>query len=187
MGTVFIIATMTIGWKGGHLIELPILCAVVGALFWRFGLSPDTILYSIFSTCLLYISISDIKRRLIPTFFLIISTVLWIIFKVFLQKDYSTAAKNTCVAICYFVILLLLILVYKRIFGRKIMGMGDVKLIAVSALYVGAFPMLYSLLIACIAGVLFIMISKICKTKVDNFFPFGPFIAIGVYSVLLYG
>ena len=65
------------------------------------------------------------------------------------------------------------------------MGGGDIKLFAVTGLYLGAVASLFMVLFACILGLLMGVLIR--KKKKEALIPFGPSIALATYGMLLYG
>ena len=72
-----------------------------------------------------------------------------------------------------------------RMTGRDTLGGGDIKLLAVTGLYLGLIGTLFALIIACIAGLLFQ--AAVRRGGRGKAFPFGPWIAFGAAVMLLYG
>ena len=71
--------------------------------------------------------------------------------------------------------LLVLSLLMDRILKKESMGGGDIKLVFVTGLYLGAVNGLFSLVLACVIGLMFVVVLK--KDKI----PFGPSISIAAY------
>ena len=70
--------------------------------------------------------------------------------------------------------------------GRDTLGGGDIKLIAVCGLYLGFIGTLFTLMIACFAGLAFNVIANKSSDK-GSAFPFGPWIAAGAAIMLMAG
>ena len=83
--------------------------------------------------------------------------------------------------------ILLLSLVMDRVLGRESMGGGDIKLLAVTGLYLGFIGTLLTLIIACVAGLVFSIARKGRLDDEEKAFPFGPWIAIASAIVLFAG
>ena len=71
------------------------------------------------------------------------------------------------------------------------MGGGDIKLFAMIGLFLGIKNSLLSALISvyvgAIFGVIMIIYSKIKKSEFNSMIPYGPFISIATFVVMLYG
>lgn len=85
-------------------------------------------------------------------------------------------------------LLLFLMTVGKFLMKKDAMGMGDVKMLAMTGIYVG-FPAVWiALFFGGVAACVYIMIALIRKRlQLKNTIPFGPFIAIGTLTYLLAG
>ncbi|MBN2201347.1 prepilin peptidase [bacterium] len=85
-------------------------------------------------------------------------------------------------------LLLLLMIAGKFLMKKDAMGMGDVKMLAMTGIYVG-FPAVWiALFFGGVAACVYIMIALARKRlMLKNTIPFGPFIAIGTLTYLLAG
>lgn len=78
--------------------------------------------------------------------------------------------------------------VYSLATKKQGFGMGDIKLLAVIGLYLGAFGALVLPMAAIIALIAIILISlSNQKVSLSTKIPFGPFIAIGTFVILMVG
>ena len=69
--------------------------------------------------------------------------------------------------------------------GRTSMGDGDIKLFFVVGLYLGFVGTLFTLILACVVGLLFKVVFD--STNIQKAFPFGSEIAVSTMVMLLYG
>jgi len=83
-------------------------------------------------------------------------------------------------------LILIVAAVGKRIFKREAMGFGDVKFLAMIGAFVGFKFMLISFVLACFAGTL-VGIPIIISGKRYYEIPFGPFLSIGAFAMLIWG
>jgi len=93
------------------------------------------------------------------------------------------------VAICGAALLLLLIRwLYKAIRHREGMGLGDVKLIAMIAAFLGFWPAILSLFIGTLAAALYgaVLLAQ-RKARGASKLPFGSFLCVGGLVAALYG
>lgn len=83
--------------------------------------------------------------------------------------------------------LLAMVLVMDRVLKRDSMGGGDLKLFFVVGLYFSWREALFILILCCLLGILFALVSKKTTGDPENpkAFPFGPAIAAGAYLSLL--
>lgn len=80
---------------------------------------------------------------------------------------------------------LLISLVLDKILKKESLGGGDIKLLAVVGLYLGAFGSVFSLILSCVLGLIFGRIVK--KKDSEGHFPFGPAIAVATVIMLFVG
>ena len=78
-----------------------------------------------------------------------------------------------------------LTLLFDKILGKETMGGGDIKLFAVTGLYLGAAASLFALFFSCILGLLMGAVRN--RNQKGAPIPFGPSIALASYVMLLYG
>ena len=78
-------------------------------------------------------------------------------------------------------------LIFKIIKKRDGLGFGDVELVAVAGLMLGAYKMLYALLIACVAGGLILLILTLVNKDKDKEYPFAPWLVSGILIAMFTG
>ncbi|MBL1437665.1 MAG: prepilin peptidase [Rhodobacteraceae bacterium] len=87
-----------------------------------------------------------------------------------------------------FLLVFLFSILAEKWLQKTALGFGDVKLLAASAAWVGALGISSVALLASVAGVVFtVMMWGIKRRRFDAPIPFGPFIAMGVWAVWLFG
>lgn len=79
--------------------------------------------------------------------------------------------------------------VYRQIRGRDGLGLGDAKLFAAAGAWTSAEGLPSILLIACAAALAVVLGWRLAGKSIEggSAIPFGPFIAIGLWIVWLYG
>lgn len=125
------------------------------------------------TACLYGLSLSDFKSYEIPDGFIVFGIIWWLIF------GFNVQGLVAGVVIAGSV--LLLSLVMDKVLKKESMGGGDIKLFFVVGLYLGLYGSLFNLILACIFGLLLVVVLK------QNKIPFGPAIAMATYISLLYG
>lgn len=161
-----------------------------------------------FVICLIWLSITDIKKRQIPNAAICAAAALWIVAAVFLPLNLrELAAGILTAAIAGTVFLLIAVLTALRGAGRGLgtvhgtaFGGGDVKLIAVSGLYLHPFALLLTVFMAALLGLVWILGKKLMIHRVlrgqgasldasggTKEIPFGPFLAVSVTVMLFFG
>lgn len=129
--------------------------------------------FLILVSILLVISVIDFKTKKIPNKYIIILMAIWAPFAYFEILDSNTAIYGFAIGgfLLYFTALV----------TRGGIGGGDVKLVAVSGLYVGfpgiMYATVYGFGLAALYSIILMGLKKIGK---KDFIPLGPFISIGV-------
>jgi leader peptidase (prepilin peptidase)/N-methyltransferase len=147
-------------------------------VYFIFGYTIETIIYCLFTSALITLSFIDWQHKIIPN-----TINLWIgllgILHVMLNLE-----GWTNYLIGFFLVSGILLII--AILSRGQMGMGDVKLMAVSGLILGWQYILLALALGSIVGA-FISIALMILKKGGKIVPFGPYLSIGIFISLLYG
>ncbi len=156
------------------------------ALFWQFGLTPAFMFYLIFAFGLILISIIDLQEMIIPNEILITLIILGVGINVlFHVQSWGNALWGMSIAS---VSMLAIGLLGKLMFKQDALGMGDIKLAGVAGFYLGGnmiiYAIFFSFLVAFIAIILMILLSRIQRRDT---IPFGPFMSIAMLSFVLWG
>ena len=161
-------------------------------LFYRFGLTLEFLLGLIFVTLLIPISVIDAQHYIIPN--VLIGTGLILGFVIVCGIAYQRAdiwylLTRVIGAIAGGTVLWLIAVVGSAILRRKAMGGGDIKLMVLNGLFLGAWPELvmviaFSALSGAVVGTALI-ISGV-KSR-QSPIPYGPFLAGAAVLVLLWG
>lgn len=136
------------------------------------------------SICAIMISVSDFRRRIIPDaylFPLMLSGLLLIAF-----FDWPISIPDAAIGATFGYIMSALV---GFLFDWQIrkknpdaitpIGMGDIKLIGIGGLWLGANGLGVALIIACVSGMIWSLI------KHQKYIPFGPFFIIGGILALI--
>ena len=155
-------------------------------LYYRFGWSWDTVIYSLFASSLLIISFIDLDHRIIPDEISLPGIIAGIAAS-FLLKGVSPLSSLSGVFLGGG-ILFLVAFGYEKLAHKEGMGGGDIKLIAMIGAFIGwqgiPFVVLVSSLIGAIIGISLMVIEK----KDTKFaIPFGPFLSLGAMIYLFIG
>lgn len=148
-------------------------------IFFVNGINIQSILYCLFTSTLIVISVIDSRTMEIPigcNYFIAILGIIQ------LAIDFSNWKTYAIGAICVSAFLLMIYIVT----GGRGIGGGDVKLMATAGLLVGAPKILLaffigSVLAACIHPI------RMKVSKADHQLAFGPYLCIGLYVSILYG
>ena len=166
-------------------MQYPVVEAVNGilwvAVFLVNGMNGMSVLYSLMASALLTLSVIDWRTFEIPFGINVFLGVLGVV-AVFLEKE--EWRSHLIGAVCVSGVLFVLYLLSK---GRAIGG-GDIKLMAVSGLFLGAAPTVCAMFIGLVTGGgygAYMLISK--KLDRKDHFAFGPFLAFGLAVAVFAG
>ncbi len=161
--------------------------AVVSVLcVLTFGLTAVCLRNWVFFGCLFFLSLTDIDDRIIPDRSLLIAVAAWFAALPFTGSGPLTAGMNILAALVFGSALLLISLLMDRLLGRESLGGGDIKLIAVTGLYLGFTGTLFALILACVIGIIAAFAIHGAKPG-GKPFAFGPSIAAAAAGMLLFG
>ncbi len=138
---------------------------------------------------LLTAAVKDIRARRIPNGLVAAVASLWLVWRIALVASAAMGDADALLVIAdsleraaaALVIgggLLGLTLLYERITGRYAFGGGDIKLVAVVALFLGVMPSLVALTVACAVSLLYAVLAR--STTASNGIPFAPCVACGL-------
>ena len=173
-----------------------IVCGMVSAiLVGAHGLTLRAIELVLFACILCHLSLTDIDRREIPNADLVAALAIRLAYLLhgmltggLSLADVSFYLVSSAVIL---VVLLASILVADRLLGDDSMGGGDIKLLAVCALYLGWFHTLVVLFVSCMLGLLSVIPTLLRRGRDEAgslTFPFGPPIAIAtVLGLVVFG
>ncbi|MGK2956361.1 MAG: prepilin peptidase [Solirubrobacterales bacterium] len=133
----------------------------------------------VLASTLAAVSVTDIRRRVIPNRVLLVAVALWLGILAWTGGEGATSALVAALVVA----LPLLVAALVRPEG---MGMGDVKLVAVIGLFLGwqAWPaLLLGLALAGMAGVLISLGTR--RSPSVTTLPLAPFLAAGALPVML--
>ena len=153
---------------------------------WHFGVGLQALGALVFSWCLIAASGIDIGHKLLPdsiTLPLLWLGILLSLFNVFIDLETSVIG-----AICGYLSLWGIFIVFKLITGKEGMGHGDFKLLAMLGAWTG-WKMLFvivltSSLVGAVVGITMILLKK---TERGTQIPFGPYLAAAGWLSLLWG
>lgn len=152
---------------------------------YKYNYSTISYLYMIAFTALTIALVIDFKMQLIPDTSIIIILIVGTINLIF---NFSNATDYILGFITGGVSFYLIRVFSKLAFKKEGMGLGDVKLVAAIGFLVGYEEVLTLSLIAfMLSFVVSILLLILKKTKLNNYIPFGPFIAVGALFVILFG
>lgn len=176
------------GCKERISIIYPMVEITTGILFavsyYIFGFSYELVLALIVSSFLVIVIVSDINYLIIPdevTFFFCL-----LLFLVKLIVDGFTASIFALgYGLMLFGVMYLIMVLGNFIFKKESMGGGDVKLMFFVGMAVGPILGIFSIFLS---SVIALPLSLLVYLKDrDNVIPFGPFILIATFIIILFG
>ena len=157
-----------------------------------FGLSPDAVRNEIFFSCLFTLSLVDLEIYEIPDGCLLIGLAAWLLALPF-TGGLEALKSGLLSALVFGGGVLLISLIMDRLLGRESLGGGDIKLIALCALYLGLIGSLFMTMLSCALGLLAAAIMKKSgkageKAKQnEGRIAFGPALSLAAVLMLLFG
>lgn len=134
-------------------------------------------------------SLYDIRHRIVPPRCLAILAVLWFIYVGALVLSDGAAcalfygAYGVASGVSIAFALLLFSLAYEQVRKRESLGGGDIKLLAVLALYLGFEGALLCLFAACMIMLICMVGKKVLTKRVSGCMPFAPFLCVAAVLV----
>jgi leader peptidase (prepilin peptidase)/N-methyltransferase len=158
-------------------------------VYSMYGYNVITLYYLLLISFLVIITFIDIDHYIIPDEVIIFGSVFAIIFNALNQ---GIGIKNSILGalICGGGMLILIYLI-ELIVKKEVMGGGDIKLFAMTGLFLGVkgglLTIILSVYVGAIYGIVTIICSKIKKQEYNSMIPYGPFISVGALVVVLCG
>lgn len=137
--------------------------------------------------CVLFLlTLTDIEAMIIPDGCHIAAIIIWILAEPFLFKGWTDVILHLAAGLIFGGGLLVISLIMDRILKRDSLGGGDIKLFGVVGLYLGIVGTMFVMILACLGGLIFHMVSR-ANMEEEKAFPFGPWIAMATAFMLLFG
>ncbi|MBT5681983.1 MAG: prepilin peptidase, partial [Gammaproteobacteria bacterium] len=155
-------------------------------VFWKFGLSTDLIFALIFTWALIALSGIDAKHFILPDN--IVLPLLWLGLFANLNGSFANLPDAVLGAIFGYGVLWVCFWAFKLATGKEGMGYGDFKLMAAVGAWFGWQSLPAALLLSSLTGaVVGITLIILQKNDRSSAIPFGPYIAISGWLMLMYG
>jgi leader peptidase (prepilin peptidase)/N-methyltransferase len=171
-------------------IQYPIVELITGllsiALFIRYDVSSQYVLFLLFSASLVVISFIDIRLKIIPDIISLPGILLGL--AISLVFSHITWHDSLIGIIGGGGALYLVAVVFERLTGKEGMGGGDVKLLAMIGAWMGWRALPFIILTSSLSGVIIGSSSLLLTRKgLRARIPFGPFLALGALVYLFFG
>ncbi len=165
----------------------PIIELTTGVLFavsyFVFGFSYDLILALIVASFLVIVIVSDINYLVIPDEVTLFFSILVIAVKI-AGEGIKVASLSLLSGLEMFVLMYLFMLLGNFLFKKESLGGGDVKLMFFVGIVLG--PVLGTFTIFLSSLIAFPLSLIIYLKDKDNVIPFGPFILIAAFTIILF-
>ncbi|MBO4277682.1 MAG: prepilin peptidase [Clostridia bacterium] len=169
-----------------YLVTELLFALVTVACLLRFGITVAALRNWIFVCCLFCLSLVDLDAYIIPNGCLVTAALVWAAALPFVEEPLTALWKGLLSGFVYGAGLLLVSLLLDKILKKDTLGGGDIKLFAVIGLYLGLIGTLFSVIFACVLGLLFVPLRRALKKEGEQI-PFGPAIAASATLMLLFG
>jgi len=155
-------------------------------LFTRFGFEWRTVIYFILASILIIASFIDFEHRIIPNGLIIAGIA--VVLPANILGINITFHDGIYGFIAGAGILGVIALISLFVLKKEGMGGGDIKLMAMTGLFIGWKLTLLSLMLAIYTAAFVILLFIAFKAlKRGDHIPFGPFLSIGIITALLFG
>ncbi|GLO64950.1 MULTISPECIES: A24 family peptidase [Oceanobacillus] len=164
-----------------HIVVEIITGILFTASYYHIGIQWELFISLLLVSLLIIISITDFMYMVIPNKLLLFFLPTFIISRILLPLDpwWSMFAGA---AIGFSIIFLIIII------SKGGMGAGDMKLLGLAGLVLGYKNIILAFFLACVIGsVISIFLLSIHLIRRNKPFPFGPFIAVGIFISYFYG
>ena len=147
------------------------------------GLNPDSILWCVLTSIMIVIAVTDLKTMKFPA---VCEILMIVVGAVHLFLHASQWLYYIAGALFMGVFLLVCALLFKKITGKAGLGLGDIEFMACIGLCIGFGHSLLALIAGCLLGAVIQGGNQLYRKKSGRF-PTTPYLAMGVYLVLLWG
>lgn len=157
-------------------------------MLWQISSFYPFIFGAVLFIALLVLSVIDAKTYLLPNFLTLPLIPIGIVQGWILSQDWQS---NAIGAVAGYSIFIMIEQGFKRIRGKDGLGRGDAKLLAAGGAWCGWLALPHIILVGSCTGLLFALYIRIKHAKdedgtVNEYVPFGPFLALAIFSIWLY-
>lgn len=155
------------------------------AVYWRFGLTPITLVYFVFGASLIAVTFIDIDHRIIPNVISLPGILVGLIVMPLVLDDTVRALVSRLIGVLAGGgFLLATALLYFLLRKSEGMGLGDVKLLAMIGAFLGWPAIIFTVFLASLLGAAYGIVLMVFRGGGRRTaFAFGPALAV---SALLY-
>ena len=177
-------------------VVYPFVELITGGLFlsmyYQFGLTLDFVHGCLFIALLIPVSLIDARWYIIPDVIVATGLTLGLGITAAIsvhQQDWYYPLEHLIGAVAGSGILLLIGILGKAILRKEAMGGGDIKLMALIGLFLGAWPHLLIVIVlsAFIGSIVGVLLISFTERDRQHPIPYGPFLAIAAVLDLFWG
>lgn len=167
--------------------QYPLVEAANGVLyvliFFVNGWNVDSVLWCLLISVILVIAVIDFRAMKFPSMLDGVVLVIGVVHLILHREQWGYYVAGFLFMGLF---LLLCAVLFKKLTGKAGLGYGDIELMACAGLCMGWGHALLALIIACLLGCV-IQGIVMAVTKKGGRFPLVPYLATGIYIVLLWG
>lgn len=169
----------------GYMPEIA--CALLSALvLLAFGLTTNGAAMLVLTWGLLVLVLIDAEHQILPD--VIVLPLLWLGLIANQQGLFVRLDKALYGAIAGYLVLWVMLTGFKVCTGRDGMGRGDLKMLAMLGAWVGWQHLPLIVIIASTSAAVYgIAVQRFIRTGTSPQIPFGPFLALGGFTAMLWG
>ena len=173
-------------------LRYPLVELLTGLVFavcaWKFGATWTALAAMVFSAYLIAMIFIDADTQLLPdqlTLPLMWGGIVFHLAAYLLQADWgiTTLVDSLLGAIVGYMSLWSIYQLFKLVTGKEGMGYGDFKLLAALGAWLGISVLPIIIIMSAVVGLIFALIMKVAKNQP---MPFGPYLAISGWIVLVF-
>lgn len=173
-------------------LRYPLVELLTGLVFavcaWKFGATWTALAAMVFSAYLIAMIFIDADTQLLPdqlTLPLMWGGIVFHLAAYLLQADWSITnlVDSLLGAIVGYMSLWSIFQLFKLVTGKEGMGYGDFKLLAALGAWLGISVLPIIIIMSAVVGLIFALIMKVAKNQP---MPFGPYLAISGWIVLVF-
>ena len=173
-------------------LRYPLVELLTGLVFaicaWKFGATWTALAAMVFSAYLIAMIFIDADTQLLPdqlTLPLMWGGIVFHLAAYLLQADWgiATLVDSLLGAIVGYLSLWSIFQLFKLVTGKEGMGYGDFKLLAALGAWLGIGVLPIIIIMSALVGLIFAIIMKVAKNQP---MPFGPYLAISGWLVLIF-
>ena len=165
-----------------YMIAEMVMALAFVAIVVRFDVTFEAMRYLVLVCMLMGLSLVDLDKYIIPDRFIIAGIFWWAVTLPLMEEPWQMQLKLGLIgAFAIAGAMLVLSLLFDKVTHKESLGGGDIKLFFMTGLYMGPWIGFFNLIVACVIGIVFVIVLK--QKKI----PFGPAISLATFFSILFG